>query len=80
MQHQRDSVIFVMLRIPADVTDSPYCFCRLLLTGKGTQRKNELMCDVMKMGCSCREKYFEKFYWLDELFAFGVVLISEIVF
>ena len=30
----------------------------------------------------CREDYifFEKFYWLDDLFAFGVVYISEIVF
>ena len=24
--------------------------------------------------------FFEKFYWLDELFAFGVVYIGEIVF
>ena len=29
----------------------------------------------------CREYiFFEKFYWLDELFAFGVVLMGEIVF
>ena len=30
----------------------------------------------------CREDYIflKKFYWLDELFAFGIVLISEIVF
>lgn len=29
----------------------------------------------------CRKDYFlENFYWLIELFAFGVVLISEIVF